>query len=204
LIRRLVDIAVAVVGLLLGGPLLLLLALCVRLDSPGPAFYGGARAGKAGRPFRIWKFRTMVVDADRAGPGITGHGDPRVTRLGRFLRASKLDELPQLWNLLRGELTLVGPRAEDPRIVERYTAEQRELLRVAPGITGPGAIHFTTDQQVSMPPGVPADEYYVEHLLGPKLELDLDYLRRRSLGLDLRILAGTIRIVLAALLGRTP
>lgn len=199
--RRLFDLLAAILGLLVAAPLFLVLAVAIRLDSPGNPFYGGRRVGRNGRVFRMWKFRTMVAGADRIGGGITGKGDARITRLGALLRRTKLDELPQLVNLLTGDLTLVGPRAEVPSIVERYTPEQREVLRVKPGITGPGQIHYTTDQEGSIPDGVDPDVYYVEHLLGPKLAIDLDYIRRRTLWTDLRTIGTTVGLVLRALLG---
>ena len=202
MIRRLVDILVAALVLLLGSPVFLLLAAAIRLESQGNPFYGGVRAGLNGRPFRMWKFRTMVKDAERIGPGITARRDARITRLGALLRRTKIDELPQFFNLFTGDLTLIGPRAEVPEIVARYTLAQRGVLTVKPGITGPGQIHYTTDQADTIPDGVPADEYYVEHLLGPKLEIDIDYIRNRTLGADLRILFQTVRVILLALLGR--
>jgi len=201
MIRRLVDILVAVLGLTLLAPLLALIALLVRVDSPGGPFYGGWRVGKDGRRFRMWKLRTMVRDADRLGPGITAADDPRVTRLGRFLRRSKLDELPQLFNLLGGALTLVGPRAEVPDIVARYTREQRRILAVKPGLTGPGTVHYTTDQADSIPREAATDAYYVEHLLAPKLQIDLEYLRRRTPLSDLRVLVETVGVVWRGLVG---
>jgi lipopolysaccharide/colanic/teichoic acid biosynthesis glycosyltransferase len=134
----------------------------------------------------------MISDADRAGPAITARQDPRVTRIGGFLRRSKLDELPQFFNLLTGSLTLVGPRAEVPGIVVRYSDEQREVLSVKPGITGPGQLFYTTDQQDCIPEGVAPEEYYVEHLLGPKLRIDLDYIRRRTALGDLKIILSTV------------
>ncbi len=199
--RRLFDLFAAILGLLVAAPLFLFVAVAIRLDSPGNPFYGGRRVGRNGRVFRMWKFRTMVANADRIGGGITGKGDARITRLGALLRRTKLDELPQLVNLLTGDLTLVGPRAEVPSIVERYTPEQREVLQVKPGITGPGQIHYTTDQEGSIPDGVDPDVYYVEHLLGPKLAIDLDYIRRRTLRTDLRTIRATVGLVLRALLG---
>lgn len=203
MMRRAVDIAAAVLGMLLLAPAFLLLALAIRLDSPGRPFYGGWRMGKEGARFRMWKFRTMVENGDRMGPGITARQDPRITRVGALLRKTKLDELPQLYNLLRGDLTLVGPRAEVPDIVARYTSEQREVLRVKPGITGPGQIFYTTDQADTIPEGVPADDYYVAHLLGPKIRIDLDYVRTRSWRTDLRVLWRTAQIVARSVAGRS-
>lgn len=202
MMRRAVDLVVAAIALPVAAPLCVLLALAIRLDSPGNPLYGGRRVGKDGSLFRMWKFRTMVANADRVGPGITGKRDARVTRIGAVLRKTKLDELPQLINLLTGELTLVGPRAEVPDIVARFTAEQRAVLAVKPGITGPGQIYYTTDQADAIPEGVAADDYYVEHLLGPKLALDLDYMRTRTVGSDVKMVGATFGLMLRALFGR--
>jgi lipopolysaccharide/colanic/teichoic acid biosynthesis glycosyltransferase len=197
--RRLIDILVAVSVLVLLSGLFVLVSLIIVLESPANPFYGGRRIGKDGARFRMWKFRTMVTNADLIGGPITARGDSRITRVGRFLRATKLDELPQFFNLLMGDLTLVGPRPEDPDIVNHYTAEQRATLRVKPGITGPGQIYYTTDQVDSMPEGVSADDYYLEHLLEKKLRVDLDYLERRTPLSDCQIVWQTIILMIRAL-----
>lgn len=202
MIRRAFDLLAAVIALPPLLPVFAAIALAVRLDTPGNPFYGGRRVGRDGRVFRMWKFRTMVSDADRIGPGITGRSDARITRVGAFLRRTKLDELPQLFNLLTGDLTLVGPRAEVPDIVARYTEEQRGILAVKPGITGPGQIYYTTDQADTIPDGVAPDDYYVAHLLGPKLAIDLDYLRRRTPLSDLRLVLVTAGLILRSMAGR--
>ncbi len=199
MMQRLVDILVAFVVLVLLSPLFALASLVIVLESPGKPFYGGWRIGKDGARFRMWKFRTMVTGAERMGGSIAARGDPRITRVGRFLRATKIDELPQFFNLLIGDLTLVGPRPEDPGIVEHYTAEQRQTLRVKPGITGPGQIYYTTDQVDSIPEGVSADEYYLEFLLDKKLRLDLDYLERRTPLSDCRVVWQTVVLMARAL-----
>ena len=201
MMRRIVDVAVAVFGLALLTPVLLPIAILVWLDSPGGPFYGGMRVGKDGRLFRMWKFRTMAGGSDRLG-GITTSNDSRITRIGGHLRRTKLDELPQLFNLLTGDLTLVGPRAEVPQFVARYTIEQRAILAVKPGITGPGQIYYTTDQADSIPPGAVADEYYVEHLLDPKLQMDLEYLRGRTVASDLATVFATFGLLWHAFTGR--
>ena len=140
----------------------------------------------------MWKFRTMHTGAAAAGPPITAANDPRVTGIGRLLRKTKVDELPQLLNVLIGDMSLVGPRPEDPGIVLRYTPRQMETLRVRPGITGPGSLYYEREQVHTIPEDVPADEYYIEHLLGPKLDLELAYLEDRTLGKDLRVIWETI------------
>jgi len=191
MIRRLVDVLVAIAALVLAGPLVVVLALAVRLQSPGPAFYGGPRVGKGGRPFKLWKLRTMVSDAYLMGPGITAKGDPRITRIGEFLRGARLDELPQFWNLLVGEVTLIGPRAEDPKILERYTPEQRWILSVKPGLTGPGTIFYAMNQEDTLPKGESTEEYYLDRLLDKKLRIDREYLEHQTLWSDIGILLRT-------------
>ena len=187
--------------LLLGGALLLgslpfqaLIALAVRLDSRGPLFYQAVRCGRDGQPFRMLKFRSMVPQAPSQGPIITAGGDPRITRVGRFLRRTRLDELPQLWNVLRGDMSLVGPRPEDPRFVAHYTQEQREVLSVRPGISGLAQIEFRDEEQM-----LPADDperFYIREILPRKLAIDLHYVRHRSARGDLRILARTLTAML--------
>lgn len=186
------DVVVCLPVLVLIAPLLLLIAVCIRLESRGPAFYSQERVGAGGNLFRILKFRSMVVDADRVGPAVSGRCDPRITRLGAFLRATKLDELPQILNVVRGEMSLIGPRAEVPRYVAVYTEEQKETLLVRPGLTGPGQVYFTLHQAGELDQVEDPDAWYCEHQLPAKLALDLDYLRRRSLGKDLAILMSTL------------
>jgi len=196
--RRVSDILLSSLLLVLLGPFLVLLAVAVRLCSPGPVLYRAERVGRGGKTFRMLKFRTMIEGADRMGPGITAREDHRVTRLGRFLRAAKLDELPQLLNVLKGDMTLIGPRAESPRFVKHFTPSQLRLLSVRPGLTGPGQLHYTTDQQDQIIEPARAEAVYVEELLAEKLERDLAYLDERSLILDLKILVQTAAVVLMA------
>jgi lipopolysaccharide/colanic/teichoic acid biosynthesis glycosyltransferase len=203
MLRRLLDILVALFALLISSPLLAVLGVAVRVDSPGPAFYGGRRVGKDGRVFKLWKLRSMAADADRAGPGVTAKHDLRITRVGRFLRQTKLDELPQMWNLLVGDLTLVGPRAETPELVERYTPDQKWILSVTPGLTSPGTLFYATEQEDSFPVNVPAEDYYLQQLLDRKLQIDREYLESRSMLSDLRVVFRTVRHVLRALAGRS-
>jgi len=199
MMQRLVDILVAALVLVFLTPILVIVSLIIVLGSPGNPFYGGWRIGKDGKRFRMWKFRTMVAGADHMGGAIAATGDPRITRVGRFLRATKFDELPQFFNLLLGDLTLVGPRPEDPKIVAHYTSEQLQTLRVKPGITGPGQIYYTTDQVDSIPRGVSADQYYLEHLLDKKLRQDLNYLKLRTPLSDCRVIWQTIVLMARAL-----
>jgi lipopolysaccharide/colanic/teichoic acid biosynthesis glycosyltransferase len=196
--RRLVDVSVSAGALVLVSPLLVLVAAFVKAESRGPVFYMQERIGKHGRPFRIVKFRSMVADAERLGPLVSGRRDPRITRVGAFLRATKLDELPQLINVLRGDMTLIGPRADVARYVAHFTTEERQLLAVRPGLTGPSAVYFTTDQASELDGVTDPDAYYIEHQLHPKLALDLDYLRRRSVSTDIGILWRTASVLAGA------
>jgi lipopolysaccharide/colanic/teichoic acid biosynthesis glycosyltransferase len=199
MIQRLVDILAAFVVLLFLSPVFALVSLVIVCESTGNPFYGAWRIGKDGVRFRMWKFRSMVTGADRLGGSIAPTGDPRITRVGRFLRGTKIDELPQFVNLLLGDLTLVGPRPEAPAIVAHYTPEQLQTLRVKPGITGPGQIYYTTDQVDSIPHGVSADQYYLEHLLDKKLRRDLDYLKLRTPLSDCHVIWQTIVLMARAL-----
>jgi lipopolysaccharide/colanic/teichoic acid biosynthesis glycosyltransferase len=199
MIRRIADIGIALVTLIMLSPLFLVTSLAVMLESKGGPFYRSWRAGKDGSPFRMWKFRTMVVGADRISGSITAPRDPRITKVGRFLRATKIDELPQFLNLLLGDLTLVGPRPEDPNIVKLYTPRQRQTLDVKPGITGPGQLYYTTDQADTIPEGVPAEQFYIDHLLDQKLRIDLEYLSRRTPLSDCRVILQTIALMAKSL-----
>ncbi|HET9480545.1 MAG TPA: sugar transferase [Candidatus Polarisedimenticolia bacterium] len=200
MLRRAVDLAVSFVLLAALSPLLLLAGLLVRLDSRGPALFRQTRVGKDGVPFTMYKFRTMRVATGAQPVTLGGRRDDRVTRLGRFLRASKIDELPQLLNVLRGEMTLIGPRAETPNFVEHFTPGQRKVLSVKPGLTGPGQILYTTTQAVQLEGAEDANRLYIEKILPEKLEWDLEYIRTRSVAGDLAILGRTLLVVLT--LGR--
>ena len=173
--KRALDVAGAALVLALAGPLLALAALAVRLEDGGPAFYRQRRVGLNGAEFELLKLRTMVVGAERQGAGYAvNEGDPRITRAGRVLRRLSVDELPQLWNVLRGEMSLVGPRPTLAYQVERYTPRQRRRLEVKPGITGWAQVNGRAAR--------PWDE---------RIELDVWYVEHRSLWLDLKILART-------------
>jgi lipopolysaccharide/colanic/teichoic acid biosynthesis glycosyltransferase len=146
--KRLFDLVFSVIGLVVLSPLLLLVAMAVKLSSRGSVLFRQQRVGKDGRPFYIVKFRSMVVNAEKAGPSITPDGDPRITRIGRILRKTKMDELPQLWNVLAGEMSFVGPRPEVPVYVARYTAEQRRVLELKPGITDLATLEFRNEEEI--------------------------------------------------------
>jgi lipopolysaccharide/colanic/teichoic acid biosynthesis glycosyltransferase len=190
-IRRAIDIVAAVVVLIVLAPILPIICVAIVLDSPGNPFYGGWRVGRGGRPFRMWKFRTMVPKADLLGAAVTTRYDPRITRMGKLLRKTKLDELPQFANLLLGNITLVGPRPEDPEIASYYTDEQKQVLNAKPGITGPTQLYFTAVEAETIPEGPNAKGYYLSHILGPKLRMDLEYLKSRTLFSDLAVIGKT-------------
>jgi lipopolysaccharide/colanic/teichoic acid biosynthesis glycosyltransferase len=177
---RLLDLTIALPAVLLTAPLLALLCLAIRLESRGGALYTQVRSGKGGAPFRIYKLRTMVAGAEHVGAGLAVNaGDARITRVGKWLRRYSLDELPNLWNVVRGEMSIVGPRPTLPAQVERYSERERGRLAVKPGITGWA--------QVNGRASLPWPE---------RTELDLWYVEHRSLRLDLRIIAGTFCMVL--------
>jgi len=193
--KRLFDVLAAACGLLLLAPVLLAIALWIRLDSPGPALFRQQRVGRHGRLFNIYKFRTM---ADRPDDGrqLTVGGDPRITRAGRFLRRTKLDELPQLLNVLEGTMSLVGPRPEVPRYVDRYPPAVRQtVLSVAPGITDLAAILFKDENDILGHAPDP-ERAYVETILPVKLEYYQRYVHERSFWLDLSILFRTLVAIL--------
>jgi lipopolysaccharide/colanic/teichoic acid biosynthesis glycosyltransferase len=189
LAKRAFDLISSTVALVLLAVPLLLVALAVRLGSPGPALFRQVRIGRDGRPFRIWKLRTMVCDAD--GPRVTAAGDARVTPLGRLLRRFKLDELPQLVNVWLGDMSVVGPRPEVPRYVAGYTVEQREVLRVRPGITDPASLQFR-DEEAVLARFADRERAYLEVLLPFKLDLAREYLREQSFGRDLQLIFRTL------------
>jgi lipopolysaccharide/colanic/teichoic acid biosynthesis glycosyltransferase len=224
LLKRSFDISAAAFGLLLLSPLLALIALLVKRDSRGPAFYRGRRAGRGGREFRILKFRTMYETPESyAGAPITAQDDQRITPLGHFLRNSKLNELPQLWNVLVGDMSLVGPRPEDPEIAARWPAEVRaEILSVRPGITSPASLQYRHEELLlaNPPPQVgkvkpanlvtgqassePALRTYIEYIVPDKLRLDQLYVRHRSFWLDIDTLIYTFVLLLPRLEQATP
>lgn len=189
--KRLFDVMVSGIGLLALSPLLLAIGLAVRLTSPGPALYKAKRVGRDGELFTLYKFRSMVADADKQGPGVTTAGDSRVTPVGRILRRTKLDELPQLFNVLRGDMSLVGPRPEDPRYVALYTPEQRAVLRVRPGITSPASVHYRDEERILQ--GENWETQYMTQVLPAKLALDLEYAQEANLLTDLKIILQTAK-----------
>jgi len=194
--KRLLDITVAALGLLLLSPVLLLIALAVRLESPGPALFRQRRVGLHGKEFEILKFRSMRAAAGSGGPLITVTGDRRITRVGALIRATKADELPQLWNVLRGDMSLVGPRPEVPRYVALYSAEQRRVvLSVRPGITDEASIAFA-DESSLLAAAADPESCYTTEILPRKLALYEKYVASRSTVGDIGIILRTLLRVL--------
>lgn len=192
-VKRCFDTMASALGLALISPLLLLVTFAVKLDSPGPVFYRGVRTGRHGKPFRIWKFRSMLVGSDSLG-GTTGRDDPRVTRVGGFLRKYKLDELPQLINVLSGDMSLVGPRPELSEHTSAYQGEEKQILSVRPGITDYASVKFhnLNDLVGSEDP----HRVFIEKYRPEKNRLRLAYVKQQSLMEDLRILFRTLSCVL--------
>ena len=184
---RLADIVFSGLGLVVLSPLLVLLSLWVRLGSRGAIIFRQQRIGKDAVPFTLLKFRTMYPDADKKGLITVGSHDPRITPAGKFLRKWKLDELPQLWNVFRGDMSLVGPRPEVERYVALYTAEQREVLRVRPGITDKASIVYANENERLSKAGDP-EAHYREIILPDKIRLNMEFIRKPTFGHYLRIL----------------
>jgi lipopolysaccharide/colanic/teichoic acid biosynthesis glycosyltransferase len=189
--KRAYDVSFAALGLAILSPVLDVIALAVKLSDFGPVLFLQERIGQFGRTFRIWKFRTMIVDAEKFGLSITKRGDRRVTRIGRILRATKLDELPQLWNVLRGDMSLVGPRPEVPRYVARYTAEQRRVLELKPGMTDVASLAFRHEERMLGCAQDP-EQFYLECCLPRKIEMNLGYSRQANLLRDTWVILRTL------------
>jgi lipopolysaccharide/colanic/teichoic acid biosynthesis glycosyltransferase len=191
------DIVGAAVALVIVGPVLLLCAVAVRLESRGPIFFRQWRVGQHGKPFRVIKLRTMIHGADRQGPKITASGDPRVTKVGRVLRKTKMDELPQLFNVLRHEMSLVGPRPEVPEYTLKYSLAERKVLDVKPGITGPASWAHINEEQL-LASRADKEHFYVSTIMRRKLQLDLAYCRKVSFFEDLKNILQTAGALLAS------
>jgi len=189
--KRLFDLFWTILGLIILWPLFLLIAVLIKLDDGGPVFYRQIRAGYKGKPFRVWKFRTMVVDADKMGRPLTVGRDPRITRVGKWLRKLKLDELPQLFNVLVGEMSLVGPRPEVFTYVDQYSEEQREVLGLLPGITDPASIKFRSENEILAQEDNP-EQTYVKEIMPEKLRINLEYSKKATVWSDFIIILKTI------------
>lgn len=204
LFKRLLDVLVSGVGLFLLSPAFLLIGLWIRRDSPGPAFYRGKRTGLGGKTFDILKFRTMHETPESyQGPRVTALDDPRVTKAGQWLRETKFNELPQFWNVLKGEMSLVGPRPEDPEITNTWPEEARlEVLSVRPGITSPASVLYRNEEYMLQ--GAKVMDTYLQAILPSKLRLDQLYVRHRSLLLDFDIMLWTFLVMMPKVGGAAP
>jgi lipopolysaccharide/colanic/teichoic acid biosynthesis glycosyltransferase len=203
--KRLFDFFASSIGLVILSPAFFLLAIAIKLTSPGSVFYRGVRIGRAGIPFKIYKFRSMVADAERRGAASTSNSDMRVTAVGRFIRRFKFDEFSQLINVFLGDMSLVGPRPEVQKFVDMYTEEERLILSIRPGITDWSSIKFHNEGDIIEASGIAdADEAYAKLIRPEKLRLQLKYVRERTLLVDMKIIVCTILTIFSTRSGGEP
>ena len=195
LLKRLFDVVASGCGLLVLSPLFLLLAVWIKLDSAGPVFYRQTRVGRYNRDFRLYKFRSMRVGADRQGLITVGGHDPRITQSGYFIRKYKLDELPQLINVFIGDMSLVGPRPEVRKYVDMYTPEQLHVLDVRPGITDMASIRYRNENEL-LAQATDPDKYYIEVIMPDKLRINLEYVARHSFWFDITLIFKTFKEII--------
>jgi lipopolysaccharide/colanic/teichoic acid biosynthesis glycosyltransferase len=191
--KRLFDVAASAAGLVILAPVFAVVAVCIKICSPGPVLYGSTRIGCNGLRFEMWKFRSMVINADRMGASVTTDADPRVTAIGRILRRSKLDELPSLFNVLRGEMSLVGPRPETPQWIEFYTPEMRSVLNTRPGVTDVAQIIFRHEERMLKGDALDPKQYLA--LMRWKVALQQEYVAKRSFIVDIKVLVQTVMAI---------
>jgi lipopolysaccharide/colanic/teichoic acid biosynthesis glycosyltransferase len=191
MLKRLFDLVVSMIGLVVLAPFLLIIAVALKIDSAGVVFFRQIRVGQFGKSFRIFKFRTMVSQAEKLGPQVSSGDDPRITRVGCFLRKYKLDELPQLINVVKGEMSFVGPRPEVPRYVEAYKNDYREILTVKPGITDFASLEFKDENELLKNADDP-EKKYLEEILPVKIGYYRKYLKEQSLKTDLTLIIKTL------------
>jgi lipopolysaccharide/colanic/teichoic acid biosynthesis glycosyltransferase len=193
--KRLFDILLSGIGLLIISPLFLIVAIWIKLDSPGPIFYRQVRVGRYNKDFRIFKFRSMRIGSDKGSLVTIGGRDPRITRSGYFIRKFKIDELPQLINVLVGDMSLVGPRPEVRHYVNYWTEEQMHVLDVRPGITDPASIKFRNENELLAQAEDP-EKYYIEVIMQEKIKLYLDYVKKNSLWYDIKLIFQTFWVII--------
>jgi lipopolysaccharide/colanic/teichoic acid biosynthesis glycosyltransferase len=191
MIKRIFDLFAAVVGIFVLLPLFCIVAIWIKLDSPGPVLFKQTRIGRFGQEFTIYKFRTMVTDAEKMGKQITVSNDARITPSGQFLRKYKLDELPQLFNVVKGDMSLVGPRPEVPKYVAYYTDKQLQVLNVLPGITDLASIKFRNENELLENTTDP-ENLYIQTIMPQKLDLNMQYIAQVNLGFDLLLILKTL------------
>ncbi|MEK7397562.1 MAG: sugar transferase [Candidatus Poribacteria bacterium] len=189
--KRLFDIISSLIALILLSPLFLFLSVLIKLSSPGPIFYKGKRVAKGGEIFLMHKFRSMVANADKLGTDLTKHEDQRITKIGKFLRSTKLDELPNLMDVLNGDMSIVGPRPESPSYTQYYNDRQKKALDVRPGITGSGQLE-NRREDLKFKDQADPDAYYINVLMPKKLEIDLFYVENRTFLMDIKIILKTL------------
>ena len=194
LIKRIFDFTVSLIGIVIISPILLVISILIKLDSKGPILFKQIRVGKNGKPFKIFKFRTMVVDAEKKGMQITVGRDSRITKSGHILRKTKFDELPQLFNVLTGEMSFVGPRPEVPRYVEMYDENQKNILKVRPGITDLASIEYRNENDL-LAKSLDPEATYINEIMPKKIELNIEYLKNMSVLYDIKLIIGTITIL---------
>lgn len=190
--KRFFDLFFAIPGFLLLSPFFYLAALAIKLDSPGPVFFRQIRVGRQGHYFRLVKFRTMLANAEKMGPQITVGQDSRITRLGKLLRKTKVDELPQLFNVLAGDMSLVGPRPEVPRYVSLYSQEDKRVLELMPGITDPASIKYHQESEILAESSDP-ERTYIEVIMPEKIEINLAYALEATVFSDFKVVLETLR-----------
>lgn len=190
--KRIFDIVLSGIGLVLFSPIILVIAIIIKRTSPGPVFYRGERTGLHGKPFRIFKFRSMIMDAEKTGVSSTSREDARVTPIGRFVRKTKLDEIPQLINVFIGDMSLVGPRPEVKKFTDMYTDEEKILLTIRPGITDYASV-WNSDEATLLAGSTDPDKDYLEKIRPEKIRLQLKYQKEMSIGTDIKIIFLTIK-----------
>jgi lipopolysaccharide/colanic/teichoic acid biosynthesis glycosyltransferase len=193
--KRIFDVTASIIGLIVLLPLFIIIAILIKLNDKGPIFYKQKRIGQNFKPFELLKFRTMVVNADKIGPAVTKDGDPRITKIGKFLRKTKLDELPQLWNVIRGDMSIVGPRPEVEKYIQYYENDYKEILKVRPGITDYATIKFRNEEEI-LSKYDDTESAYIKYVLPEKIKLYKTYIKEISFFTDLKIIFWTLwRIV---------
>ena len=192
--KRLFDLFFTIPGLIVLLPLFLIIALLIKLDDGAAVFFFQERIGWRGKPFRMWKFRSMVVNAEKIGTQLTVGRDNRITKVGRFLRTSKIDELPQLMNVLLGEMSLVGPRPEVPRYVSLYTPEQAKVLELVPGMTDLASIAYRNENDI-LANSLDPEQEYIEKIVPDKIQINLQYAARASIWNDFLVILKTIKVI---------
>jgi len=193
--KRTFDILFCLLGLILLFPLLLVCAYLIKNEDKGPVFYRGIRIGRGGKPFNIFKFRTMVVDAEKVGGSSTADDDPRITKIGKLIRKYKLDELPQIINVLKGEMSLVGPRPEVKHYIDMFTEEEKAILSVRPGITDWASL-WNSDEGAVLAGSPDPEKTYMEKIRPEKIRLQLKYVKERSFFVDVKIIFMTLKTIL--------